>query len=576
MSSAIRAAILLICVLTAGFPLAAKDHALVIGISRYTDPNLADLEGAANDAHLFADLARRSGVEDADLSLLAGRDRIVTARAIGDAFARLLEVTRPGDRALVLLSGHGIAMRDAAALHEDDGLTEAFLAGDAQYDRASGTWSGAIRDDSLAQWFGALQRKGVDVLLIADFCESGGALRSSGRSQSASPRFARLLASETEAGSFAALLAAPQGQAARQGLGPPWKPLSEQRPHGLLSLYTVLALEEAGLSTMGEMADWVAVQIARHSASPPSVFVGDRTRPHPMALRGGGRRETRWKATLPPTAAMQQAPAFLPVEAGSLAGLFDGAPVELVDIAPGGEKVMARGRVTGASILSARFHPDPADPDPRWLDLRRADGSRPLDGGTFFIQLRRDVPQAEAGPMRQRSAMLAAAEWASERPGNALEVAIATIPASVDSKGACLAPEARQLDFSGSTALGTGRTDLERDRCATLLFVLRNASPQDRYVQLAGFAPNGDLLLLPEPGPEYHLLAPGEELRFGYQLTDPGREQVYALSIDADYPLAERRLLRSLDPLRSAGPQGGGAHAPGALQAVALEILVGG
>lgn len=576
MSSATRLVVALWCALVAWSPAAAKDHALIVGVSSYSDPRLPDLAGAANDARLLSDLSRRRGIESPDLVVLAQGIDPTTASAISAAFEDLIERAQPGDRALILLSGHGIAIRDAQARYEDDGLTEAFLASDARFDTATGTWSGAIRDDTIAGWLGLLERKGVDVLLVADFCESGGALRSAGREVTRSSRFAQLLDQHASSGRFAAVLASPQGQAARQGLGPPWKPLEEQQPHGLVSLYTALALEEAGLASLGQMADWVAAQVARHSASPPPVFIGDRSRKHPFAAASSQADTFRWQANLPATSDDKQDVSGMTVQAGMLSGLHSGAPVDIIDLAPGGEQVIARGRIAGASILSARVEPDEINPDPRWKDLRRADGTRPLGGGTFFVALSEAEAADRVASDKRRSAMLATAQWASQRPGEALALEFALQPGRTDPDGACQRPDIASLKALSRTAMLKAEGAMQASRCDALLIRLINRSEEDRYLQLAAFAPTGHVLLLPDPGADYHLLAPNEELQFGYQLTDVGVEEVFALSIDADYPLAERRLLRSIDPLRSGETEGGGQSAPGALQAVALKFEVDG
>lgn len=576
MSSAIRLVIALWCTLAAWPPVAARDHALIVGVSSYSDPRLPDLAGAANDARLLADLSRRRGIVGPDLVVLAQGSAPTTASGISAAFEDLLVRAQPGDRALILLSGHGIAIRDAQARYEDDELTEAFLASDARFDPATGTWSGIIRDNSIAGWLGLLERKGVDVLLVADFCESGGALRSASKEAARSSRFAQLLDQHEFAGKFAAVLASPQGQAARQGLGPPWKPLDEQEPHGLVSLYTALALEEIGLGSLGQMADWVAAQVARHSGSPPPIFIGDRSRPHPFAAASGQADALRWQVNLPATSDDTQHVSGMAVQAGMLSGLYSGAAVDIMDVAPGGEQVIARGRITGASILSARVGPDEMDPDPRWKDLRRADGSRPIDGGTFFVALRDDQTDDHVVRDKRRPAMLAAAKWASQRPGEALTVEFAVQPGRPAPDGACARPDTVGLKALPRTVAPSAQSAVQANRCDALLVRLLNRSDEDRYAQLAAFAPTSHVLLLPDPGANYHLLAPGEELLFGYQLTDVGYEEIFALSIDADYPLAERRLLQGIDPLRSGGVERAVEYAPGALQALALVFEVEG
>ncbi|WP_438725725.1 caspase family protein [Parasphingorhabdus sp. DH2-15] len=583
--------------LIAGNDAQAEDHALIVGVSQYTEPSLPDLEGAANDARLFADLARKRGIAEARLRVLSHATNTPTAQAIQDAFEQLITAVSAGDKVLIVLSGHGIAYRDRGALSEDDGLTEAFLAADARQQRDTGLWRGAIADDMLSMWLKALAAKGAQVLLVADFCESGGVLRSgsykAGRARS--PRLAKLLSSPTgrETG-ISALLASPQGQAARQGLGPPWLPLERQSAYGLLSLYTALALEQPGLFTMGAVADWVAARMAQHSASPAAIFIGDRAQPvflDSASFKAShkveeGPQPARWLAQIAPTAAQQQSPDSIEVQAGALAGLFDGARARLIDFGPQGAHTILTGRIAKTGILSAHFIAEmPVSAysvaDPRWSDVRRADGSRALDGGIFFVELTGAEPAT--APHDRHDAMLAAARWASQMSLAGLLLESASIAPPLKTTAThrsgspiCQQPGTAAINAARRQLLPIENTRFAAPHCSGLVLRVTNRSADDRLVQLAAFGPDGTVLLLPDPGADYHLLAPGEAVEFAYQLTELGVEEFFALSIDADYPMAERRLLRTITPLRSSSGPPPRVAAAGGLQAVSLTVKVGG
>ncbi len=170
---------------------AATIRAVLVGVGAYADPALVPLDGARNDAVLMGEtLARRFGVARGDIALLTDHaeqarpasplraDALPTRAAILAALAQAAQRTKPGDQLVILLSGHGAQQPEAIAGDEPDGLDELFLPADSAVPTdAGGRFGNAIVDGELGRALAAVLDRGGDVLLFADFCHSGDALR---------------------------------------------------------------------------------------------------------------------------------------------------------------------------------------------------------------------------------------------------------------------------------------------------------------------------------------------------------------------------------------------------------------
>ena len=109
----------------------------------------------------------------------AGEARRPTRGHIHAAFEELAKASGPGDRVVILMSGHG-AQQPARAddRTELDGLDEVFLPADVGgWDRERKVVTNAIIDHELGAWVRAIQAKGATVWLIFDSCHSGTMIR---------------------------------------------------------------------------------------------------------------------------------------------------------------------------------------------------------------------------------------------------------------------------------------------------------------------------------------------------------------------------------------------------------------
>src|SRR5208337_1509441 len=111
-------------------------RALLVGCTTYPNlPRHRQLEGPAHDVPLVRDLLIKryhfSPENIAELVEGAGEARRPTREHIHAAFERLAKAAGPGDRVVILMSGHG-AQQPARAddRTELDGLDEVFLPAD--------------------------------------------------------------------------------------------------------------------------------------------------------------------------------------------------------------------------------------------------------------------------------------------------------------------------------------------------------------------------------------------------------------------------------------------------------------
>jgi hypothetical protein len=145
-------------------------RALVIGIDQYQ--NVRPLKGAAADARDIASALKGAGVSD--LTVLIDRD--ATRRNVDAAMMHLLETASPGDLVFLSLAGHGAQAPERVKGSEPDGMDEVFLlSGYAPSGRGN---LERVIDDEFNGWLSQLDKKGVDVLFVADTCHGGGLTRS--------------------------------------------------------------------------------------------------------------------------------------------------------------------------------------------------------------------------------------------------------------------------------------------------------------------------------------------------------------------------------------------------------------
>ena len=265
-------------------------HALLIGVTNY--PNLDKryaLAGPANDVELVRDVlaAEPFNVDPRRITRLAetpaasatkpGGPGIIAGRPtkanIAHEFNRLAKEVNAGDQVVIFFAGHGSQQPDDDPNEEDDRLDEIVLPADAQnWNGGTETVLNAITDDEIANWLGAIRKRGAFVWAVFDACQSTSLtrgtdvevnrfvppdalgvpeekLRAAGRGRSLTGENA-MLGLDDAAGNIAALYAAQTIEPTPEKLLPdgPSTKVQDRKVHGLFTFTLVTALREAGLA----------------------------------------------------------------------------------------------------------------------------------------------------------------------------------------------------------------------------------------------------------------------------------------------------------------------------------------
>ena len=156
------------------------DRALLIGINRYPDNTINDLQGTINDARNMRDLLVGHLGFDANQILLLTDEQATRAGILEGIRDWLVAGTKPGARALLYFSGHGYRQRDQDG-DEPDGRDEALVPHDARLTSTMSNparYANLILDDEIGALFDDLVDR--QAYLIVDSCFSGTITRSLG------------------------------------------------------------------------------------------------------------------------------------------------------------------------------------------------------------------------------------------------------------------------------------------------------------------------------------------------------------------------------------------------------------
>jgi hypothetical protein len=144
-------------------------HAVIIGINRYQDDQIRDLQYAVADAEALRAVlvdAEAGGFPEANVTVLL--DGEATKRNIATALGtRLPRAAGVNDVVLIYFGGHGAVEPDASA---DDGLRKYLIPHDGEVDDLFAT---AIPVEDIEQYFRRIRANRV--LFFVDSCYSGGA-----------------------------------------------------------------------------------------------------------------------------------------------------------------------------------------------------------------------------------------------------------------------------------------------------------------------------------------------------------------------------------------------------------------
>lgn len=146
---------------TRNLPSRVNRHALIIGISRYAEPETPPLPGARIDKESATQMAMAMQVPLSNVRYL--QDEQATGGNIRQALQELTDKVLEGDRVFIHFSGHGTRYNDPVA----GSCVEALLA----YD------GGMITNREMADMLKTITNKTDKLFVMYDACHSGGVVR---------------------------------------------------------------------------------------------------------------------------------------------------------------------------------------------------------------------------------------------------------------------------------------------------------------------------------------------------------------------------------------------------------------
>ena len=151
--------------------------ALIVGVGQYKNDEVPDLPGPPNDARRIYELLTGNngyGFPKENVCMLL--DEQATTEHFRQAFEQhLVQQARKNDVVVVYYAGHGSQTPDQNH-DEPDGQDETFLLHDARTGK-DGNRISDLRDDEFNKMLGQLYEKTHNVMVMADACNSGTAIR---------------------------------------------------------------------------------------------------------------------------------------------------------------------------------------------------------------------------------------------------------------------------------------------------------------------------------------------------------------------------------------------------------------
>lgn len=149
----------------------AEVRAVIVGADEYdSQPRL---RGAAADAHDLERTLRGLGVRD----LTALTNAQVRREAVEAAITHVTEAAHPGDLVIIAFAGHGTRLPEyfKGSNPATDPQDEVFLL--PAFDKRGAGTAERILNKEMNAWLWRIEKKGADVLFVADTCHGGGLTR---------------------------------------------------------------------------------------------------------------------------------------------------------------------------------------------------------------------------------------------------------------------------------------------------------------------------------------------------------------------------------------------------------------
>lgn len=139
-----------------------KTYALIVGVSRYKNPEIPQLQFADKDAIAFRNYLVASGIDSNNITLLLNEQ--ATNGAFWANIGLLNDIAKRGDKVFIYFSGHGDVENKTI-------IKDAYLL---PYDGPKYMYAAsAIAVILLKNWIATLSANGIQPIFIADACHSG-------------------------------------------------------------------------------------------------------------------------------------------------------------------------------------------------------------------------------------------------------------------------------------------------------------------------------------------------------------------------------------------------------------------
>lgn len=139
-----------------------KTYALIVGISKYKNPSIPQLQFANRDAVAFRNYLVSTGVDSNNITLLV--DEQATNGEFWASLNFITDIAKQGDMVYIYFSGHGDVESKTI-------IKDAYLL---PYDAPKCVYpAGAIGIVYLKSWIATLSSNGIQPIFIADACRSG-------------------------------------------------------------------------------------------------------------------------------------------------------------------------------------------------------------------------------------------------------------------------------------------------------------------------------------------------------------------------------------------------------------------
>jgi len=144
-------------------------YSLLIGIDKYNNSGITDLNGAVNDIKLVQNVLReRFNFQKNDFIVLLNQQ--ATHVNIEKAFKKLIKQVQPNDLVYIHYSGHGSQTTDLNG-DEPSGLDQTWVSfGSRQLGNKKNNYD--VLDDEIDAWLAAIYAKTKNIIFVSDSCHS--------------------------------------------------------------------------------------------------------------------------------------------------------------------------------------------------------------------------------------------------------------------------------------------------------------------------------------------------------------------------------------------------------------------